>query len=456
VDSDIETYVVEEEANEDQAAPSRVTAAFERLLGSVSFMRGNLLVLTLTRMSGMFARSMAFPYASLYVLALGGNPEQIGLINSLSPLASLLVFPIGGYLADHRGRVRLLGGTSIVMGCVYGMYIIAPSWQWLLLLALLLGFGVVSMPADSAITADSLAPADRGRGISISNAMSGAPAIVAPLVAAALLEWLGITTGMRCLYAFLGLAYIVSGVINLRLLYETTQPSGPPLRARDLPRILRDTYSGVLPMLRELPASTRGLGAMVVLGFIGNVVAAPFWVVYAQQELGLSTAGWGTILLIESAVRTIGYIPAGLLVDRVGRVRSLRLSLVAALIAVPGFIFARGFAPILAVRLTLSLATALYIPAGGALMADTVPRALRGRTMAALGRGAVFLGSTGGGLGGPGLGYLVTLPAMASAFAGGYLYAARPWLPWAVATLALTGCLVVSFAVLREHAQAEG
>jgi len=114
----------------------QVDVLLARLRRTFAFMRGNLLVLTLTRSSGMFARTMTFPYASLYILALGGNPEQVGLINSLSPLASLIVFPIGGYLADHRGRVGLLGWTSIAMGLVYGLYAVAPSWPWLLVCSL--------------------------------------------------------------------------------------------------------------------------------------------------------------------------------------------------------------------------------------------------------------------------------------------------------------------------------
>jgi MFS family permease len=178
-------------------------------------------------------------------------------------------------------------------------------------------------------------------------------------------------------------------------------------------------------------------------------------VLYATQELGLATTTWGTVLLVEAIVRDVGYIPAGFLVDRLGRVRCMRLALIIALLAVPSFVFARGFVSVLAVRMAISAASAIYIPAGVALMADTVPRPLRGRTMAALGRGSVFLGSTGGGLGGPGLGYLVTIPAMVAAFSGGYLYAADPRLPWLVATITLASCLLVSVIVLREQENAE-
>ena len=56
---------------------------------ALGFMRGNILILTLTRVLGQFCRSMVFPYASLYILALGGKPAQIGQINALMPLAGL-------------------------------------------------------------------------------------------------------------------------------------------------------------------------------------------------------------------------------------------------------------------------------------------------------------------------------------------------------------------------------
>ena len=56
------------------------------LKNALGFMRGNILVLTLTRVLGQFCRSMVFPYASLYILALGGEPAQIGQINALMPL----------------------------------------------------------------------------------------------------------------------------------------------------------------------------------------------------------------------------------------------------------------------------------------------------------------------------------------------------------------------------------
>ncbi len=77
------------------------------------FMRGNILVLSLTRMLGRFCRGAVFPYASLYILALGGDPTQIGFVNALKPLAGLVMFPIGGFRQPQRSLVR---ATTSVQG----------------------------------------------------------------------------------------------------------------------------------------------------------------------------------------------------------------------------------------------------------------------------------------------------------------------------------------------------
>ena len=47
------------------------------------------MVLSVTDAFGNFCRRMAFPYASLYILALGGDPGRVGLVNALSPLAGM-------------------------------------------------------------------------------------------------------------------------------------------------------------------------------------------------------------------------------------------------------------------------------------------------------------------------------------------------------------------------------
>jgi len=56
----------------------------------------------------MFSMRMAMPYFSLFILALGGQPQEIGYVRTVRTLAAPIIFPIAGYLADQRGRVKLI------------------------------------------------------------------------------------------------------------------------------------------------------------------------------------------------------------------------------------------------------------------------------------------------------------------------------------------------------------
>jgi hypothetical protein len=88
-------------------------------------------------------------------------------------------------------------------------------------------------------------------------------------------------------------------------------------------------------------------------------------------------------------------------------------------------------------------------------MADMVPRDIRGRVMAALGRGGTFIGSTGGGIGGPGVGFLTTIPIMVASISGGYLYAANPTYPWLFGLATSLISLALAIFLLRDPANAE-
>jgi MFS family permease len=427
-----------------------------RIPDSLSFMRGNMLVFTVTRILGQFGRSMAFPYASLYILALGGEPAQIGLVNSLAPLAGLLVFPLGGYITDKAGRVRIIGIASFVSGVGYLMHVLAQRWEVIALSVFLHGFMVIQFPPQSALIADSLAPQDRGRGMALMDSLGSLPAMVAPYIAGLVITAFGVDPGMRYLYAFLVFAYTTAGIMDLRFLRETTKPDpNNGFRLRESWRIIREAYGGIPDTLRQLPRSIKALAVIIILCFVANAMVGPFWVVYAVTHLGLSTVEWGLILLIETVLRTIVAIPAGVMVDRYGRTRFVVLALVLALIGVPTFILARSFALILALRSVVAVSNAFFGPAASALLADTVPRAMRGRVMAALGRGAVWIGASGGGTGGPGLGFLIILPLFFASLGAGYLYDARPTAPWLVAGVAIVICLVLTLGFIRDPQNAE-
>jgi MFS family permease len=425
------------------------------LRNAFRFVSGNTLVFSVTGMLGNFARAMVFPYVSLYILALGGNAQQIGFINSLRPLTGLILFPIAGYVADRAGRVKLIVAANFFSAAIVAMFFVAPSWQVIAVAASLQGVAVLMFPARSALIADSLAPDDRARGIAAMNTIMNVLAVFAPFIAGVVVDAHGPNTGVRALYGAMLFLYLASAFIHMRFLREPANSNNAEFDLASLPRALRDAYSGIPATLRQLPPSLRALAGVIVLSFSANAVASPFWVVYAVEEIGLSSSEWGLILLIETGLKILLFMPAGLLVDRWGRTASMLVSLTVSTIAIPSFVFATGFTSALLLRAAVAVAFALMLPACTALMADLVPREMRGRVMAALGQGGIMIGAAGGGTGGPGVGFVTTIPLMLSSLAGGVLYAANPSYPWFFVLVATGLSILLTALFIRDPQHAE-
>ena len=423
---------------------------------ALRFLQGNNLIFAVTDLLGNFARGMVLPYVSLYILALGGDAAQIGLVNSVGPLAGLIMFPIGGYITDHASRVRLVALGSTFSAAIVLINILAPSWEVLAVAALLQGFAVFPFPARSALIADSLPPGDRGRGIAAQNAVSWGLAIFAPYIGGVVVDAYGPDTGLRALFGVMMLFYILSAVIQIRFLKETTvHPRNEKrLTVSDLREVLRDAYGGIPSMLGQLPRSLKALAGVIVLSFMATAVAAPFWVLYAVEHIGLSSRAWGLVLLVEMILKSVMFVPAGVLVDRWGRTSSLLTALLISLVFTPLFVFAPGLTAVLLMRIAIAVAFAIAIPACSALMADIVPRDIRGRVMAALGQGGIIIG-TAGGVGGPGVGFVTIVPLMITSLAGGYLYAWNPASPWFFATIATAIAVILILLFIRDPKQAE-
>ena len=416
---------------------------------------GNILVFALTDLFGNFARSLVFPYASLYVLALGGDATRIGLVSSLGLLAGLLMLPLAGHITDHADRVRLIALAGFLSSLFLLLMVLAPNWQLVAVASLLFGSVVFQFPAYASLIADSLSPADRGRGIGVMNAVSSSLAIVAPYIAGAIIERHSANLGMRILYAVMLVTYLSNSFIQLRFLRESASAPREPLKLAALTRALGQAYRAIPALLRHMSPPLRALASVILLSFLANGVTAPFWVVYAMDQIGLSASEWGLILLIEAFVRLAAFLPAGLLVDRWGRRNSLLAALAISLVAIPPFVVLRHFTAILMIRAVTAIAFALAIPASMALMADLVPRALRGQMMAAIGQGGMMIGPAGGGAGGPALGYLFIPPVMIASLAGGYLYTLNPALPWLFSLVTLLLSIVLAVLFIRDPQKAE-
>jgi MFS family permease len=421
-----------------------------------SFLKGNVLVITVTRILGMFSRSAVMPYRSLYVLALGGTAASIGLVNSLIPLASLLIFPIAGFLADQSGRVKLIAIAGYLSALTYLFYIFANNWIILAIGAFIMGTLVFQFPAQSALMADSLTPKQRGIGFATASAIPGAVAVIAPYLAGHLIDSIGVDPAMRYLYTLLLISYVISATIQMKFLKDTIEnPRPSSLSFSNIKMIIAKSYRDVAVIIKWMPTGLRALALVIALSFTANAVAGPFWVVYGTSIIGLSASEWGLLTLVFSAFRIALTIPAGVAIDRFGKRKTIITSIIITVPTTLYFVHAQGFLEVLIILVLLSVANAFLLPACSALMADIVPKEMRGRVMAILGRGALMINPGGGGGGGPGMGFLFAIPVVLGSITGGYIYSLNPTYPWILQFIALLGSLIVGLALLREPEKAE-
>lgn len=404
---------------------------------NLGVLRGNILVLALTDMLGNFARSMVFPYASLYILALGGDATTIGLVSLVGLSSGILVLPVAGFITDHSDRIKVLVLSGFLSSFFLLWIAFAANWQAVAAASLLFGLVVFQFPAYASLVADSLSPADRGRGIGFMNTVSSSIAIVAPFIAGVVIEKYTANLGMRLLYGCMFAIYLFSALIQARFLRENSPASRSPLKFTALTQALGKAYTSIPALLRQMPTPLKAFAWVILLSFLANGFASAYWVVYATEEIGLSASQWGLILLVERVVVIFSFLGSGFVVDRWGRKTCILIALLISLICQPVFILVKSFTAVLFIRMGIALAFTLAITASTALMADLVPRQLRGKMMAAIGQGGMMIGPAGGGVGGPALGYLFIPPAMLATLAGGYLYTWNPAYPW-ILSLAVT------------------
>jgi len=416
------------------------------------FMKGNVLVLTLTRAVQMFSMRMTMPFFSLFIIALGGQPTDIGYVRTLRTFAALLIFPIAGYITDRYGRVKIIGISGLMSALTFMFFVFATDWTHVALGTFLQGLVMVHLPALGAIMADSLPPRQRGIGFALSMAIPTTFSIFSPYIGGYIVDRYGVIMAMRWLFASMLVLRLFSSTVRLKFLKETVDipATGTPLGS--IPKILKESYGSVIETLRWMPRNLWFLAIIMTLTNVSNAIVGPFWVLYGLDVIGLSATQWGLLGLAAAVTSAALGIPAGLVVDRVSKRRILIAGLAATLIPVWFFIYARTFWEVLALTLVISAANAFMMPACQTIVAESVPREMRGRVMSAIGRGVIMVTGpgVGGGGGGPGMGFVLTVPIIIGSLIGGYIYSASPTFSWTLLTGALATCIAISIAFVRD------
>jgi AAHS family 3-hydroxyphenylpropionic acid transporter len=107
--------------------------------------------------------------------AFGASPQGMGLVLSASIMGLLIGAALGGWLSDRTQRRHVLAGSLVLLGFFSSLTSVAGSYDILVLLRLLAGFGLGGvLPNLIAITTDFAAP--RWRASALALVYGGMPA----------------------------------------------------------------------------------------------------------------------------------------------------------------------------------------------------------------------------------------------------------------------------------------
>jgi len=414
-------------------------------------LQGNFLVLLISRCLWQLSSAIPRPYLPLYVEALGGTAGDVGLVYSLASIGGIFLYPLGGYIADLAGRVKLVGIMTFVFSVSFLPFIFATDWIILAVGTFLQNMLLFYVPALYALEADSIPRESRGTALATMLAIPGAVGIIGPFIGGYLIEALGLVTANKVCYAFGLAAGIVVAVMRTFYLKETV--NGPmPISLRNIPTLLKESYVSFGKTLRWMPNTLRSLTLMQVSKVSLVYIAGPFWVLYTTQIIGLTPYQWGQLALISGATRFITAVPAGRIIDKYGRRRLLLYPLLFSPTLGIAFLVSTSFYQVLIVFIALEAINAFLIPSFQSLIFDHVPRERRGRILAALGIGMFYIDIRGVAVG---HGVLLFIPGMIAFAIGGKLYEINPVMPFLVLTAGLLLNAFMAHKFVREAEEAE-
>ncbi|MBS7619738.1 MFS transporter [Candidatus Bathyarchaeota archaeon] len=412
-------------------------------------LRGNLFWLVLCQCIWQFTTNIPRPYLPLYIEELGGTPSDIGLVNSVSAIAGLFLYPIGGYVADKSGRVKLISIATFLYAFSFLPFAFAPQWEWLVFASFFQQLVLFYSPILTVVMADSMIAGKRGEGFALAISLPAAIGVVSPFIGGFLVDAWGIIPAMRLIYNIGFGAGILVASIRMFTLKETLDPSRiEKINFRNFPKLIRDSYLSLVETIKWMPNLIKMLAIIQILQVFFNGVSGAFWIVYATSLIGISATSWGVTSAIQGGTRLALSQWSGKFLDKYGR-RKLLIPFLAIVPLYPLIFlyFIKDFTGLSLMVFLMAIGNAFLMPGFQSLIADAVPRERRGRVTSAIGAGHFFIDIRSMGGGG---GMLLFAPMALAQLLGGISYEIDPTLPFKIMSAGMTIVAVWAFFKIKD------
>lgn len=253
-----------------------------------------------------FGLSTYISFRGLYARLLGANPFEVGLFSSVFLVSALVWTGLSGPLCTRFGLKRVLILSWLIILPAPIIYILAPSWQWLLLSAVFEGSSWLSTAPLRTYIARVSAGKNRGAAYSFiisSIALAGIPA---PVLGGFLIQWFGYPV----IFLLAGLIFVISTFFLLPI------SSIPQQQAESKQKHQRRYFSNRIFIL-----STIFMAVIVSLSFFTR----DFIPLFLEDHWGLQEDIIGILMAIFNGSAVLLAPLIGVVGDRVGYTKILPL-----------------------------------------------------------------------------------------------------------------------------------
>lgn len=310
--------------------------------------------------------SLVMPFMALYVEELGvrGSAVEIfaGLSVAISALASGLVAPLWGELADQHGRRVMMIRASVVMTFTMGALAFVPNVWWLLVMRLLNGLFAGYIPNSTALIASQVPREKSGYALgTLSTGMIGG-SLIGPSIGGFLAE----TVGMKNVFLVTGGVLLLVTVLTIFWVKEEFTP----VAKQDL-LPTKDVLSRV--------SNRQILLGLFITSFILQISVqsiAPILTLYIR-ELNGSSGNLMTISgFIVSAVGLSAMLSSGVLGklgDKIGSHRLIIIGLIYSFIVYLPMAFVKTPLQLGLLRFMLGFGSGALMPSVNSLLSKITP-----------------------------------------------------------------------------------
>lgn len=346
---------------------------------------GNVLAVSLVSLLTDLSSEMLSPLLPIFVSGLvsgGAAPIVLGLMEGLADAVASLLKLVSGRLSDRLGKRKalVLLGYGLSTAARPLMALAGAGWHAVAIKTVdRVGKGIRTSPRD-ALIADAVPPERRGVAFSFHRAMDHTGAVLGPLLALVLLQWLlGYSfwrgdqeaasaeemAALRTVFA----AALVPGLVALAVIAVWVREVAPPSPKVDPAAPVRP--EAPLPGRFYLFVAASGVFAL------GNS-SDLFLLLYAHERFGYGLGGMITLWVALHVTKAASSVPGGLLADRLGRRVALLAGWAIYAAVYLGFAVADQAWQLWALLLLYGTYTGLTEGAAKALVADYTPAAHRG------------------------------------------------------------------------------